>query len=219
MTEEQRLESIRRGFIAERRNLLLTSVVLLLVEYSELRFGQINVLGNVAELRDPNVVGFLLWIFWFYFGWRYYQHYGELTDTSIKGIYRNRLYQLLLPIAHERYAQLFGSSPTNYDKLDRTFRFETPSRHVHSPAHVTVNLEATANYRLPNGAWAQDAKRSHNIELYWKDLLRPNLKTAYYLLKNTWQITEYHLPFVVASIPLVYVLFKTSRTAWKWLAN
>lgn len=67
-------EDLRRGFIAERRNLLLTSIVLVLVESAELRFPQINVLGNIAEMRDPNIIRALVWILWF-------TSVGDITST------------------------------------------------------------------------------------------------------------------------------------------
>jgi hypothetical protein len=211
-------EGIRRGFVAERRNLLLTSVVLFLVEYSDLRFEQINVLGNEAQLRDPNVIRSLIWIFCSYFAWRYYQHYQAIKDSSITDKYREKLYQFFLPIAHERYAQRYEPSSTYLDQKP-SFNFTSAPYNLHRPWHATVTLTGRAGYRLESGALAQDAQKVEEIDLHWRDLLWPHAKAGWFVLKNMWQFTEYYLPFFVALLPLFYVLFKTTRTTWNGLAS
>ena len=206
---------IQRTFSAERRNLLITSVALFLVEYSNLRFKQISVLGNVAELDEPNVLRFLLWVFWLYFGWRFYQHYRELRDTAIRDTHRQKLVEFLLPISRERYKQLFKPSTTYLTGIPK-FRFGAANWSFHKPWHVTVNLRATAEYSVENGAFAEDYERAQDIELCWRDLLWPQRKAASFVLKNMSQVTEYYLPFVVALLPFAYV---TGRTGWNWLTS
>jgi hypothetical protein len=219
---------IHRTFSAERRNLLLTSVALFLVEYSDLRFTQISVLGNVAELNNPNVLRFLGWVFWFYFSWRYYQHYREVRDTTMGDSFREKLRAFLLPIAHERYKQSFKPSsnyrsdllaPSVSKPVDvHEFRFAPATWNFRKPWRVTVNLHGRVTYKLEDDAFTLD-ERAHEIELRWRDLLWPQLKAASFVLTNVSQFTEYYLPFAIASLPFIYLLIKMGRTGWNWLAS
>jgi len=212
---------IQRTFRAERRNLLLVSVVLFLVEYSDLQFEKINVLGNEAKLGDPRVLHFLLWVFWLYFLWRYYQHFRELREAvdapAIRNVYQQKLMDILTPTVHQRYKQLFEPSSTYLNRGSPKFSFTRSAQwRFHSLWHITANLAARADYKLENGAFAQDAEKALDIELNWKDLLWPQIKATVFILKNVSQVTEYYLPFFVASILVLYVLL---RPGWNWLAK
>lgn len=84
----------------------------------------------------------------------------------------------------------------------------------HKFTHVTVNLTATASYPLATGGPAIDGPQSYDIHFYWKDLLWPEVKALGRLIKDEKAVTEYHLPLVVALLPLVYVLFEWGGGTW-----
>jgi hypothetical protein len=145
MADTNPQDHIRREFISERRNLLLTSVALFLVQYSGIVFKKINFLGNEAEIPDPNLIQILLWIFWLYFALRYYQHFREIADKGIGDVYQSRLHNSVAMLSRRRYQEVFKPA-SNFEGMEQTFRFEPIQPQFFNLGHVEIKLPATILY-------------------------------------------------------------------------
>jgi hypothetical protein len=197
-------DDIRRGFIAERRNLLITSVALFLVQYSEIVFDEINLLGNKATIKDSTVIPFLLWIFWLYFGLRYYHHFRE-ANTQIWATYDSTFHSFLVPVARKRFEHNIQPA-ANFKGMERSHvEYHTTVRQKPGLTRVNMDVEGYVFYKLPSGGPGYESIRQ-TIELRWADLLLPHLRAAFYLFLNTRLVLEYLLPFAVALLPLGDVL-------------
>lgn len=81
-------------FIRQRRNLIVTALLLFLAEFYGLRYSEMNVFGNKFTLENPLGVPNILLILLMYFVIRYYQYLGSLGDLGLGKEYldiRNRL--------------------------------------------------------------------------------------------------------------------------------
>lgn len=213
MSQPELQDYIRRAFISDRRNLLLTSVALFLVQYSGIVFKKISFFGNEAEINDPYMILILLWIFWFYFALRYYQHFREIPDKGISNIYDQILHNSVAMLARKRYQDAFVPS-SNFQGMEREFRFESIQPTFHGRAHVEVKLPATVLYKLPTGGQGEERKTEF-IVLRWKDMFFPNLRSLLHVVINTSLATEYLLPIGVALLPLGFGLIKLLRAIWR----
>ena len=77
-------DDIRKGFVAERRNLLITSFALFFYQQAGLQIEKINILGNDAKISDPLWIAFALWVLWIYFFVRFYQYFRRIPDTGFQ---------------------------------------------------------------------------------------------------------------------------------------
>lgn len=75
---------IREGFIRQRRNLMIMSIVMFFAQYVGLEFKQINFLGNQAEITDSSSVIVFLWFLLWYWLVRYGEYLHELGNLGIR---------------------------------------------------------------------------------------------------------------------------------------
>ena len=72
---------ITESFIRQRRNLLLTSIVLFLINFAGIEIPNKLVIATTEyKITDPIIIYMFIWIMLFYFLWRYLQYYNELLS-------------------------------------------------------------------------------------------------------------------------------------------
>lgn len=70
---------ITESFIRQRRNLLLTSIVLFLINFAGIEIpDKLIIATNEYKIGDPIIIYMFIWTMLFYFLWRYFQYYNEL---------------------------------------------------------------------------------------------------------------------------------------------
>ena len=79
------------GSLRQRRNLLVVSLLLILLDQAEISFGNtISVQGLVLKVGNPEVIFLLLHVMLLYFAWRYYQYFTlDNVYSSLKSQYRD----------------------------------------------------------------------------------------------------------------------------------
>ena len=73
-------EELRR----QRRSLMVISLVLIFMKYSNLTITKFPLLGGEFTLENEVAVFVLLWLMGFYFGFRYYQYYRQDGLSSLR---------------------------------------------------------------------------------------------------------------------------------------
>lgn len=65
------------GFLRQRRNLVLISLLLPLFVFGEAKLDKLNIFGTTIDIGDPSaIIGLIVLIFIYFFG-RYWQYYGN----------------------------------------------------------------------------------------------------------------------------------------------
>jgi len=201
-------EFIRRSFVSERRNLLLTSIVLFLALYSGIVFDDINILGNKATLKDPSLIPTLLWIFWGYFFLRYYQHFRQAHDHAMARDFYAALNRKCIVVAKNKFETAFVASST-YEGMDKWIIFTNQSVSSLTRTRALVSLTGQIAYGSSPGSPIHEDK-TEVIELSLKEMILPNIKAVLHLCFTSVTVLEFILPFLVALLPLIYVLIKLS---------
>src|SRR5437867_3315489 len=90
------------GFIRQRRNLILASLVLAFAQGTHLTIHKLSFFGAEGTIDAPvSVVPFLL-VLWLYFLWRYWQAFNVVSRQPTKDRYREIKKTLLERIAVKR---------------------------------------------------------------------------------------------------------------------
>ncbi len=112
-SENARKRDMSQGFLRQRRNLLLISILVPLFYFSEASIEKVNFFGTIITLKKQELVYFLMFIFYGYFFLRYWQYYREEIHTQDIGkALKSSMFKLEMyffrKIAFDR-AEVFGS--------------------------------------------------------------------------------------------------------------
>lgn len=95
-------EYMRDGFVRQRRNLMMVSAALLLVESAGVKFSELNLLGNKFLIENPGVINIGLWIAFLYWLYRYYVYFHDIGEKGFVSKYRSRMMDLVCAIAFKQ---------------------------------------------------------------------------------------------------------------------
>ncbi len=193
------------GFVRQRRNLIIISFLLLFAHDTGLKLEEINVLGNTAELAKAFRIEPVLWTAWVYFLWRYWQAFHEYKERGFLNIflelYRQRLdYQ---------FKNKFPDPPFPGD-WNGTYEEKPIANSVvgsdclewsKARARILYAYKCLPHLQTPNTS--QEVDRILTAFDVWKIRFR----TFFYIAFNRSVLTELHLPFAIAAIPLLYAAY------------
>ncbi len=75
---------ITEAFIRQRRNLLLTSIVLFLINFAGIEIpNKLTIATNQYDISDPIIIYMFIWTILFYFLWRYMQFFFNLSQNHV----------------------------------------------------------------------------------------------------------------------------------------
>lgn len=107
------------GFIRQRRNIIVVSLLLLFAELVTLTLPEIDLLGSRATLDHPVAVAPALWIAWAYLLLRYWQAFREFRGNNFRTAYRQSYEEYRMrafipaaaPIQQEQLESAMGRYP------------------------------------------------------------------------------------------------------------
>jgi hypothetical protein len=85
------------GFVRQRRNLMIVSLVLLFSEATELKVEKINVFGTELFVNHPYAVNVVLWVVALYWLVRYYQYSRAEYHGALEQFIQSRISQKTCP--------------------------------------------------------------------------------------------------------------------------
>ena len=186
-------DHLQTAFVRQRRNLIIITIILAIIEIADLRLKTINILGNVFDIGHPEVIPWFLWTAFGYFLLRYSQYLNSLQNVSIKRDYKKQL-------------EIFS----NAEVSDLIYRregirmFAITDRIVNEENNIITNIVIHAKYEIDNNT------KHKEYEFKGVKLLLLKFKTIKYLVIESHIITEYILPFILAGILLIYIIYEKS---------
>jgi hypothetical protein len=115
---------MEEAFIRQRRNLLVTSTIVFLINFAGIEIGkQITLFGTKFTINNPIVIYISIWIILFYFLIRYIQYYNELDSddkdyelsyyswNSYDPVYFNKTISIIWTTIKYIFSNLFGLLP------------------------------------------------------------------------------------------------------------
>lgn len=195
MTEENEIID-SPGFIRQRRNIILASLVLVFAQGTHLTIHEFNFFGAKASIDSPVSTVPYLWVLWGYFLWRYWQAFCAVGRKSTQTRYHN-----VKKIYMERFAAKRGlASDSNIIKIWMPHEREEPTE---QGARVVL----IANLRTPPGV-SEPAQKNIEVDLSHLELLRIRARSILHLIVTSDELSEYYVPFVIAVLPLSVLIWQ-----------
>lgn len=172
--------------LRQRRNLLITSIGLLLFDFAHMSIAKVSILGTELLVGDPIVLKVFAWAMWAYFLLRYYQYFNAEGGTGLKptvnSFFRSKAIQYALRATGR--TSLLG----DFDITKNGIRWSYSIREHGSLPYA------------PSGEPKHEEKGALPLMRTWWWTLHAYL----HLALHTHKITDHALPFALAvATPLV----------------
>lgn len=196
------------GFIRQRRNLMVVSLVLLFSEVSGLTIEKLSVFGNELLIDKPMAINAALWVAGVYWLWRFYQYSAPAFKGAIRATVDSRLEQICSPVA---LRLLVRSKPNLSSRIadiptDPIVSIEKRTYYVQHPDHVDIRLDlqksASSEKAAATQGLGEQRIRIDGLLLYW---LR--LRAWGYMIVHTKQFTDLILPYILFALPVAYAAY------------
>jgi hypothetical protein len=198
------------GFVRQRRNLMIVSLVLLFSEVADLQIEKLSAFGNELVIGKPYAINAALWVAGFYWLLRFYQYSrpkiaAMLLNTIHPYIQQNALPEgvKLLRAAHPEYLEPFENVPADPELSVSNWTFRG-----HQPKYVDLQIELQ---KVASDGTNASVHRlgAHEVRIEGWALRKLQIRAWIYLVIHTRQFTELILPYVLFGLPLAY---------WVWEA-
>ncbi|MBO6950059.1 MAG: hypothetical protein JJ855_18930 [Rhodospirillales bacterium] len=171
-------QSDKRDFFRrQRRNLIGVSIVTAFYEAADLKFPEINLLGNRIEIDNPEIVTTAITITFIYFLWRYYTACKEVEGIS-------------------RFLGACHNWAVERSRAYVTRAHVNPNHHKYQSAEVIQGGKVELVFRLRLNNDVGPAPNVTVRERFWVYQIISFVPTSL----NTSHFTEYVLPYLVALI-------------------
>jgi hypothetical protein len=208
MDQQSRAE-VRDGFVRQRRALVAVSLVLVTLQAIGASLDHLELLGNTINLNRPVPLAGPLWVAWGYFLLRYYQYFHDVGDSGFRAAVERRRRTLARRAAISKLQHTVHPDVSECSKP--RWWIEVPTLEVLDAPPSSWKLKAVRGY-----IHIRDAARPTWGATQLIDDLEvslppgvPRMATSRAVIwsgVHTRYFTEYGLPFVVASAPVVVVL-------------
>ena len=198
------------GFIRQRRNLMLSSLVLLFAEVVELKVTKLSLFGNELLIGEPKAVNAALWIATVYWLIRFYQYSRQSFRNSIRTAIDARCSELAPALAKKiamrdnKQLQMRFANSMQSPKVE----WEGYTHRGHTQDYIRIewllkdtDVEA---HGQPDGVLA-----THIISIEGRELQRLKLRAWPHMVIHTVVFTELILPYVLFGLPVVYLAYIT----------
>ena len=207
----------KRKFESQRRNLMITSIILAFLINEELIIKELNFLGNKFQLSHPDGLKFYVWILWGYFFVRYFQFIPERLFIHIKGMFQQHFESNYPNILINKFNKkieefnefiseklLFAVKNNGY-KLKFDFRGNPKFKHeLFRFLIYDLNLIISATKK---GESISNNPTKLFASFKGTELAIPYLRSMIYLLVRKSVFTDYFLPFMVGLLPIYAYIF------------
>ena len=178
----------------QRRNLMLTTIALILIFHAGVVFGkELKLLGASVTITNPEMLLNFLIIGHLYFAWRFYQYfYIDSAYSALRNQYKRALSGKLDQIL---IAHIFKSLPKGVKSISDGFTYEQVSRTDNSNNCYEVKV----NY--PTGR--EDEHLSEMVTIPTKIFRFKSIPIATKFLFRGKILTDFYLPFILAAYSLI----------------
>lgn len=203
--------ALQEGFIRQRRNLMVISLILLFAETSKLSLHKLNVFGNELAIDNPMTVNVALWIAFGYWLWRYYSYFNVIGEKGFWMAQRQRMTELVGMIATKKL-QRDESFMKQFTKEGKRYLHITSPIEWYERSLLRFDLKFNINgysSRYYDDPCQNFVAMDHYIIDDRSALLFAHIRAWIYVLVRTHRFSEYILPFFVATLPILHLVIRT----------
>jgi len=198
------------GFIRQRRNLILASLVLAFAQGTQLTIHKLSFFGAEGTISAPVSTVPFLFVLWIYFLWRYWQAFNALARKPTKNRYREIKKTLLERIAVKR-----GLAPYR-DNQPRLIEGTSGKPHAWMPHDEEELTDQGAKVLLVTNMAKQpitgvpSSQKHLEVHLDHSEMRQIRARSILHLILTADEFSEYYLPFVIAAIPFLVWIWQMS---------
>jgi len=178
------------GLLRQRRNLIITSVLLWLMKYGGVKFTKLSLAGFDITFKEPLVLVLSLWIAFAYFLFRYYQYFSSEGVSNLISVFFKSVETKCQPIIRALIKQKhpnWNNAPNYSYELLKKWKWVYHGQLVNIDS--MGGTDPTENFELPI-----DKRKLR------KGIFFATIDTTF---RNS-VVTDYLLPFILAGIVLWY---------------
>ncbi len=201
------------GFVRQRRNLMIVSLILLFSEATDLRVEKISAFGTELLVGQPQAVTMALWVAALYWLVRYYQYSRAEYHGALEQFIQSRVSQRTCPpVALKRLLREEPSLLEKFHDIKALPSIDYKSFSIKDIKHnylvVTFELTKTAT---DGQATVTQGIGERTVRLDGADLFWLRFQSWIHLILHTTLFTELVLPYIVFALPVLYVGYKFIR--------
>lgn len=185
------------GLLRQRRNLLITAILLWIMKYGGVTFSKVSFVGFDIAFKNPNALILSIWVAFAYFLFRYYQYFSDEGVKKLQSVFHYAIESKCEPIIRNLVKEKYPKNTNGYYSYASLkhnswiFKVEIPN---------TIYNEGEY---IGGGSFELTIKRSQ----LWKGIVSAIMDSV---LRNS-VVTDYLLPLVVAC----YVLYYSGADDWR----
>jgi hypothetical protein len=192
------------GFIRQRRNLILASLVLAFAQGTHLTIHKLSFFGVEGTIDAPvSVVPFLL-VLWLYFLWRYWQAFNAVSRKPTKNRYREIKKTLLERIAVKRALIPYRD---NQPPLLPGERRAWMPHDDEEPTDQGAKVLLVANIAVQSSTGTRSQKNLE-VDFTHSEMRKIRARSILHLIVTADEFSEYYLPFVIAAISFLFWIWQ-----------
>lgn len=186
--------SLSESLLRQRRNLLITSLLLFFLHQSGASIEGLSISGANIKLSNPKAIYQGLWLLFFYFNFRYFQHYLDEGRHKLNSkwdeIFANNARELTNLYVRDIAAKTgVGGSPEHL-----------PSSELRKSGFLSWQVAKHSIYWLTLNNQRVDFP--YDVPIPLKVLWRPIVRTCYEVIVLRSIFTNYALPFIFSAFVL-----------------
>jgi hypothetical protein len=206
------------GFLRQRRNLIVGSVVLLFVQVSELRLApQGSVFGLPFNIGRPDAFQWFLWVAVLYWALRFYQYHQYRRPTELQSAAREAMYPLFLPLALAHItpspSKEFFQPPQvkdgeSVELIPHNFRLSEWER-----LRIEATIVPAWMIRRADGQKQIAPITNSELRVVFTGNPMWRVRTVAYLKAalTTPAFTEYILPYIIFTLPILFAGYRLMK--------
>ncbi len=202
------------GFVRQRRNLILISLVLLFVQVHTVTFNKFSIFGTELAMEKPLNPEMYVWIAFFYLLWRFYVYFHDEGEKGFETKHRTRLVKLVERIAVRKLETDPDTSKvlnSNLNQIGATdWKFIESSYGAGTPKakwQMTLNL-TLIGYKIKGDDIFIPFPAPIGVQVDGMKYVGAVIRAWLYVLFRAHDFSEYMAPFIIAAIPLLYGIYR-----------
>jgi len=199
MNENKEKNLVR--FERQRKNLMITSLLMMIYVWIGFELNKLNVLGNEITINNSGSVEIILWIVFAYFLIRYLQYFLVIEKTELSSMYHvlmDKHIKIRAINAQKKKAisDILKDDPTAKNFLHTVRECSIMERSHHK---WLIKVQGSIAYEYASGAARSRGIGSLEWAVLGLHLYYPKLKSLCKVIFFTPYFTEYFLPFLFSA--------------------
>lgn len=201
------------GFVRQRRNLMIVSLVLLFFEATELKVERISAFGTEMLVGQSQAVTMALWVAALYWLVRFYQYSRTGYHMVLRQAVNERIreYEVCAPVALKRVLRKEPSLLEPFHDVESIPSIECVTFEMLSYDSKHLDVQLGLKKTATDGQRSVSGTEKRKVRLDGASLFWLRVRSWIHLILHTTLFTELMLPYIVFTLPVLYGGYKVIR--------